>query len=279
MNQPVLDTLIERFCQVAPAEIARFFPTPNNCIAAVRIMQQVFLPLGVDVRPHPCRFLCQAPALERMYIASPHDEAWERSVRDRVAVTSEEDRRKGGWQGHLVALVGGWLVDLTWLAAAPFLGAEWFEGADPVLALQLPAAFDQEMCVRADCVTPRGLSVEVRYEPVADNGYLETPAWELDHLEPAIALISRRMAGGEPQKFFQFVVYRRPRDMPFASIVVRRWQLTDEGEMIADENPVLVLSGSEEKALAFARERLRSKGLIRWERLLEDDPVIVEVWF
>jgi hypothetical protein len=271
-----LDRLVERFHDVAPGEIARFFPTPNNCIAAVRITEQVFEKLGVEVQPLACRFICGAPALHKAYVSAPRDPEWEKQFQEADWI----DTRRDGWQGHLVAIAGSgrrWLIDSTWQAAGEFLGFD--DDNLRCLAIPLPPKFDAEHhAIHCEAVTGNGLRLDIRYEPIEDTGYLAAPAWELDHLEPAIGMILRRMAGREPEAFYQFVIYRRPRDIPFASIMVRRWRLV-EGRIVPDPEPCIVLAGPEEKALAYAREWLASKGLIRWERFLHDDPCIVEVWF
>lgn len=271
MSELELDAWVRLFAAIAPDEIARFFPTPNNCIAAVRILEQVFLKAGVQVRAIPCRYICEGN--ERAYVAGPRDPEWDGKFSANV---QSFDLRKAGWQGHLVALAGPWLIDPTWTAAAPFVG---FDGSqDRCLALAMPGFDPDRDAARLDIETACGQRLRLRYEPLDDYGYLDAPAWELDHLEPAIGLIWRRMSGEGPQAFHQYVVYRRPRDFPMASIVVRRWRL--EGDRIVpDAKPALILAGPDELALAFARKRLEEKGLIRWERFAHDDPAIVEVWF
>lgn len=273
MSELELDAWVGLFAAIAPDEIARFFPTPNNCIAAVRILEQVFLKAGVQVRVIPCRYICEGHG--RAYVAGPRDPEWDGKFAANVPLSL--DLRKDGWQGHLIALAGRWLIDPTWTAAAPFIGFP--ENEDRCLALAMPPEYDPKLdSARLDVETASGQFLRLRYEPVDDHGYLETPAWELDHLEPAIGLIWRRMTGQGPQTFHQYVVYRRPRDFPMASIVVRRWRL--EGDRcVPDAKPALILAGPDELALAFARKRLEEKGLIRWERFAHDDPAIVEVWF
>lgn len=268
-----LDAWVARFVEVAPDEISRFFPKPNNCIAATRITEQVFEKFGVQVQPHPCRYICYAPSTEKAYVSAPHDEEWERRFAKAHAAI---DLRTGPeFQGHLVAIAGRWLIDPAWGAAGEFLGF----AERGVLAFKLAPEFDRaEHLIYSELEFSNGLHVQITYEPLDDPTYQDAPAWELDHLEPAIGLIWRRMNGAPPETFKQFVVYRRPRDFPMASIVVRRWQLIG-GQMVADVKPAMVLAGPEALALEYARDRLASKGLIRWERFLQDDPVIVEVWF
>jgi hypothetical protein len=266
-----LEEAVARFSEVAPAEIRRWFPTPNNCIAAVRITTEVFKALGFEARALPVRFVCVNDEAKLAYVSMPHDDEWEKAMRNHSVL----DERTGGWQGHLVAIVEGrWWIDPTWCAAAVSMGiaSEW-----EVLEFEFDVeaeALAAEMVLTLD----GGPTLSVKYMPLDDHDYESAPAWELDHLEPAIGLILRRMKGGGPQVFEQFVIYRRPSDFPGASIVVRRWRLVD-GACVADTAPHEIYYGDDDASLAIVRRQMQRAGRIRWERFKEDDPVIVEVWF
>ncbi len=67
-----------------------------------------------------------------------------------------------------------------------------------------------------------------------------------------------------------WTIYHRPRDMPGVEWCVRRWLIMD-----GRSTPDLVAVPA--KTLEAARQMV-PPGLVRLDRLAEDDPVIVETW-
>jgi hypothetical protein len=83
-------------------------------------------------------------------------------------------------------------------------------------------------------------------------------------------MVNRQQIEGGGGGLIQYAIYDHPSDFP-EHFVVRQWHVNDDGDI----TPALWCDVA--KSLDAARALL-PPGLLRLERLANDDPVIVEVW-
>jgi hypothetical protein len=188
--------IVDTFCAMARPYMIRYLAGKvAECIACVRITEQVLGAFGIAVEPLP---VAMAVSCDEKKFAFLSGIPAEERARLGVKSTPQGDRMrrlKQDWEGHLVALAGGrWLIDPTLdQASQPDRG--FVIPTDGMFCLDVSSrsvpARDMAVDVKAEC--SNGLKLRVQYWPLDDMTYLTAPAWELDHITPAIRGITRAL--------------------------------------------------------------------------------------
>jgi hypothetical protein len=189
--------VVEAFTSVARPLMLEYLDGPSQCIACVRITEQVLGRFGIAVRPVPVSMVVQCSEKRVAFVAG-FDKRVRKAMRAKATAWAKRAARTGsGWEGHLICIAGDrWLIDPTLdQASAPHLG--FVIPPDDMLCFdvreQLQSVSIEHMATDLRIVTANGLDLHIQYFPLADRSFYETPAWELDHIGPAIRAITREM--------------------------------------------------------------------------------------
>jgi hypothetical protein len=195
-HQMATEAVIHAFAMVARPIILEYF-TPRSCIASTRIAIECLRPFGVVARPVPCTFYLHIPSLNLLYFSGATAEE-----RARLKTTNEYVELPAcsglGWQGHVCA----WVEDRYWLDPSFDQGFQALEEAGKILqgvetpqihVMELSDPIGREFTLEGKGEMEDGTETLIRYLSLDDNSFLETPAWQLDHLQFAIRRIKREM--------------------------------------------------------------------------------------
>lgn len=190
------------FAELARPIMLRWF-NRGSCIASARIAVEVLRIFGVEVHPVPVRWVLQLPGAKMAFVVGLNAEEQadaRRKAESFVEVEQGPVIRGGGkgtgWNGHVILRGDGFLLDPSFdqaLHALAQRGAAieskpmivvFPTGPDP-----LPEEFNAKMGARLD----DGTEVTIDYATTGDDSYMQTPAWETDHLEPVIAEVITTM--------------------------------------------------------------------------------------
>jgi hypothetical protein len=164
----------------APAMLAQYF-RPDCCIGATRVACGVLGRIGLPVYPQPTRlFVCTMSLWRRLkeFDGTFREDEWS------VGVGFGEDKRKAdpnwkGYDGHLVAISQGRLIDLSFgQASRPQKGME-LPDAVAVSNIEFPVRGVVNGCV-------------VSYEKHDNPKFTESPDWwDTERTEPLIKQLVR----------------------------------------------------------------------------------------
>jgi hypothetical protein len=92
--------------------IMRRYMSANSCIAAARTTIEVLRIFGIPAAALPVKYSFAVPSRLYQRVAGLSDE--ERAeVRKKVVAFREEKDEEGGWEGHLIVLASGYLLECT----------------------------------------------------------------------------------------------------------------------------------------------------------------------
>ncbi len=174
--------IIARYAEVARPVILEFFP-PNSCIASTRITIEVLSRFGIKAQPVPVCFVAECRERQLAYVSGIDLKGRAHQIQHATV---------DAWRGHLVAVAHRHLIDASFdQCSMPDHGVP----IPPfVFVVPLPDSIrPREIHAVLELVTDTGEKLKVQYFPLRDETFSEAPAWELDHLQPAIEMICRRM--------------------------------------------------------------------------------------
>ena len=185
--------IIQRFAYVARPVILSYFPS-NSCIASTRIAIEVLARFGVEADALAVGMIVEVKALSLAYVSGF-------AVRHLATILRLDS---APWDGHLVAIAtvgeSRYLVDASFdqvsmpeqgLQIAPFVF---------VAPLPDPTLLTGTIGMILTLVSDTGQKISVRYSPIPNQTFRDAPAWETDHLQPAIATICKLMTIAENRK-------------------------------------------------------------------------------
>lgn len=193
--------VINAFAQTTRPVILRYF-NRRSCIASSRVAIEVLQYFGVEARAIPVRFVVRVPSLKMAFVSGLSPEEKRTAKRDAgefVELQPGPEIRGGGsgWDGHVIVDAGGCLVDPSFDQALDAIAQQGRVQIDasprvavfPLDGRELPDYFE----ARFTGVLDDGTQIHIEYVRTADESFQLAPAWETDHLEPAIAEIIGRM--------------------------------------------------------------------------------------
>ena len=144
----------------------------DSCILTVRVLLSA---LTTSTVRYAASTLSARPLAVRVLVEAD----------DKRVCVGEPSRGKG-WQGHVVALIGHWLVDASIDQAAPVLGC----AVPSPIVQQVDHHFS-----RGGGVTCERGGVSYCYEAIPRNdGFLHTPAWNDPDWLGLVELVRRKLA-------------------------------------------------------------------------------------
>jgi hypothetical protein len=192
--------VISAFARIARPIILRYF-NRRSCIASSRIAVEVFRQFGIESSPISVRFVLRAPSLNVAFVSglTSQQQAEVSTHAERfVALPLGPDIGGGGrgWNGHVILKAGDALVDPSFDQALDALAGNGapIESAPrvavfPLNGLQIP----QDFHVRFTAILDDNTEIVAEYDALHDESFRDAPAWETDHLEPAIEEIVTAM--------------------------------------------------------------------------------------
>ena len=195
--------MIRVYARTARPIILRYF-NRRSCVASSRITIEALKFFGIAARPVPVRFLVRAPALNAVFMSGV-------TAEDRAEIAGASGSRfvllapgpqiSGGgigWNGHVIVKTREFLIDPSFDQALDAIaGAGHAIAAAPLIAVfplggkSLPKTFHAGFTALLDDDT----KIISEYDHLPDDSFLRAPAWELDHLQPAIEQILAAMKG------------------------------------------------------------------------------------
>lgn len=158
---------------------------PSSCIAATRLTIEVLQYFGLTVIPYATRFVVQAEAIQFAYISGIRGEEQEQM---RAKSRNWTDIPvQVGWEGHVVCIAeGDCLIDSSFdQISTPDKGLVI---PPTILALDLGRAIELKSHeVELGLVNDEGLKLKVIYQPLDDDSYQDSEAWN-DAGLPLLAL-------------------------------------------------------------------------------------------
>ena len=95
-----------------------------------------------------------------------------------------------GWNGHLIVHAAGVLIDPSFDQALDAIAQQGHRiDATPLIGVFPAEVLPDEFRVELAAVLDDETRILVEYVRIADESFQLAPAWETDHLEPAIAQI------------------------------------------------------------------------------------------
>ena len=195
--------VVAAFSQVA-RPIIRQCLGPRNCIAAARIAVECLAAFDVTARAVPVQFVVQIRALNVAYVVGLTKEN-EQRAREAAGSWTElpyiEDRGRrcavAGWNGHVIVVAADCLIDPSFDDALDAIARAGHRvQTDPEMMIIPLSGCPFEPGAGANCIAMPDddeTRIEVDYQANSDESFRLTPAWETDHIEPAIRLIVRMM--------------------------------------------------------------------------------------
>jgi hypothetical protein len=186
-----LNEAVGRFSSVARTEMLKWLSV-QSCIHSTAVTLKVFQTLGFKAREFPVAFVVENSDLKSAYVSGLSREEKRRARKKSRGWTNAIPDDGDGWEGHLVALVGGvWWVDSSFDQSREVWGS--LPNGREILALDVggrdlnPGKFRMNAVVQID---ETGARLKVRYISRPDNvRYLTSEAWR----DPAIPVIAERI--------------------------------------------------------------------------------------
>jgi hypothetical protein len=194
-------TVVAAFAETARPVILRYF-NRSSCIASSRIALEVLRYFGIDARAIPVRFALQVPSLKIAFVSGLTSE---QKLKARATAGTfielepgPEIRNVGGgsWNGHVIVHAGGCLLDPSFDQALDAIaqGGAQIDASPRVAVFALdgepvPDYFEARFTAWLDDET----EIYVEYASIEDDSFKRAPAWETDHLQPAIEEIISSM--------------------------------------------------------------------------------------
>jgi hypothetical protein len=187
--------IVRTFAEVAAPIMAGIQPR-NSCIAQARVVVEVMRRFRAPAEPLAFSLALTIPSAKFAYVSGlpPEEKA---RLRAQAATWSERPEPDGApaWSGHVCTLVAGrWLIDTSLdQASAPERGVviEPWIGVYPVPQGIAPEDLGIEATLGAGANGEH--EAIVRYFPLPGREFLDTPAWEVDHIERPIELVCAAM--------------------------------------------------------------------------------------
>jgi hypothetical protein len=177
------EDIVRRYASVARPVILEFFP-PNSCIAASRITIEVLRRFGIKAQAVPVSMVVQSKSRDLAFVSGLDMKGRAHQIRP---------ASKNAWNGHCIAIAGGHLID------ASFDQCDMADRGVHIPPYILTVRIGDKVRLNSfhavlEMITDDGEALEVQYFPLNDWSFLQSPAWETDHLQPAIQLICARMS-------------------------------------------------------------------------------------
>lgn len=176
------DEIVQCYAETARPVILQFFPR-NSCVASCRITMEVLRRFGIRGQVVPVSMIVEAKAFELAFVTGGVD------LKNRA---HEVRSSRNGWEGHCIVIAGGYLIDPSFDQCDMSdrgVAVPLYILVSPFASRIKPRSFQAELKL----VTDSGVTLDVRYVPLSDWSFLGAPAWETDHIEPAIRMITEKM--------------------------------------------------------------------------------------
>ena len=153
---------------------------------------------GVESYPVPVRFILRAPDLRMAFVAgiTPEEQAIaRRSPKKYIELATGPG---GGWNGHVIVKAGGFVIDPSFDQALDAFAEAGCRIDDapriavfPLNGVKLP----EDFCATFTAVLDDDTKITAQYDALFDTTFADQPAWEADHIQPAIHAIVAKMNG------------------------------------------------------------------------------------
>ena len=187
--------MIRAFARVARTIILRYFGR-RSCIASSRITIECLKIFGVESYPVPVRFILRAPDLGMAFVTgiTPEEQAIaRRSPKKYIELATGPG---GGWNGHVIVKAGGFVIDPSFDQALDAFAEAGCRIDDapriavfPLNGVKLP----EDFCATFTAVLDDDTKITAQYDALFDATFADQPAWETDHIQPAIHAIISKM--------------------------------------------------------------------------------------
>jgi hypothetical protein len=189
--------VIRAFARVARTIILRYFGR-RSCIASSRITIECLKVFGVESYPVPVRFILRAPDLRMAFVAgiTPEEQAIaRRSPKKYIELATGPG---GGWNGHVIVKAAGFVIDPSFdqaLDAFAEAGCR-IDDAPRIAVFPLNGVkLQEDFCATFTAVLNDDTKITAQYDALFDTTFADQPAWETDHIQPAIHAIVAKMKG------------------------------------------------------------------------------------
>jgi hypothetical protein len=181
-------TIIGAFIKAAPVVLDQIM-TVNSCIGSTRIAVGCLAQWGVSARPQAVKWAVQLPARQLAYTAGL-------TAEERTTAKSSIHHDWGGsgdWEGHLVAIVGDYLIDPSFHQALIALG---LVPECRIFAAHLGKPLNgSSWSVEMAAVLDSGERLKLHYVCADNSGWETSDAWQDEAVPFIVRAICERMAG------------------------------------------------------------------------------------
>jgi hypothetical protein len=187
--------VVRAFARVARRIILRHL-NRRSCIASSRITIECLKNFGIESSPVPVRFILRAPDLHMVFVAgiSPEEQASaRRSARKYIELATGPG---GGWNGHVIVKAPGFVIDPSFDQALDAFAEAGCRIDDapriavfPLQGVKLP----EDFCATFTATLDDDTKITAQYDALFDTTFADQPAWETEHIQPAIRAIISKM--------------------------------------------------------------------------------------
>jgi hypothetical protein len=176
--------IVRAFAITARPIILKYFP-PACCVAASRITVECLRRFGIRSEATQVKFVVHVKALNMAYVAGlDEDEREKARLKASDWIDRVPDNLVAPWNGHVVVVtkkMPSFLIDPSFdQAVMPGVRIPPYILAAPLGRAIRPCDVGADLQLKTD----DGLTLDVRYVPSSDRSFLDTPAWDRDHILP-----------------------------------------------------------------------------------------------
>ena len=191
---------VQCFAECARPPILRYL-NRRSCIASCRITIEVLKRFGIAAHPVPVRFVVCAPVYKIAFISGFSVESQTELRRGAaryvdLAAGPKAGGGNGTWNGHVAVVTANYFLDPSFDQSLDALASNGLQlDPHPYIALApLPQPINRDaLHLEFSLETANSIFLTAQYNSISDYSFLETPAWELDHVEPVIEEIAATM--------------------------------------------------------------------------------------
>jgi len=186
------EAVIAVFAATARPVILRYFPR-NSCIASSRITIECLKIFGVPSHAVPVTLKVEVRAHKIMFVCGIDEET---QARARQSAASYIALQRTGWNGHLIVKAGRHVIDPSFDQVLDVFASQGIQIETRPAVFVIPvgdARLVKSFAIDFVALTDDGAKIDGQYFGIEDYSFQQTPAWETDHLEPAIREITSGM--------------------------------------------------------------------------------------